>query len=164
MLFGPEVQANICLWVLFDRSPRTPIFTVLASSITEWFDRLRQSSTITVNNFKQRNHLLSSVNLANKPEKRFTVLLFRTAIARAFRCPINSTNFLPRADQLTLSGKQVAPVPPSSEQRQLSYRRLAQIADAKPEQTQWPMNQLLPRQQKTGEPINVTGFDDRLLH
>ena len=37
-----------------------------------------------------------ALSLANNPEKRCSVLLFRTAIASAFRWPTTTTNFLPR--------------------------------------------------------------------
>ena len=37
--------------------------------------------------------LTGAVNLASNPENLFSVLLFRTAIPKAFRCPINTTNF-----------------------------------------------------------------------
>ena len=37
-----------------------------------------------------------AINRANNPENRFSVLLFLTAIPKAFRCPISTTNFLPR--------------------------------------------------------------------
>ena len=35
-----------------------------------------------------------AINLASGPESRFFVLLFRTAIASAFRCPTTTTRFL----------------------------------------------------------------------
>ena len=37
-----------------------------------------------------------AVNRASNPENRLSVLLFRTAIASAFRCPTSTTSFLPR--------------------------------------------------------------------
>jgi hypothetical protein len=41
-------------------------------------------------------HSAGVVSLASNPVNRLSVLLFLTAIARAFRCPINTTSFLPR--------------------------------------------------------------------
>jgi hypothetical protein len=38
----------------------------------------------------------SVFNLASKPENRRSVLLLLTAMARAFRCPMTTTSFLPR--------------------------------------------------------------------
>ena len=62
-------------------------------------EQLRHVGMIIAYCVRLKNNLESFTNaqsLTSNPENRCSVLLFRTAIASAFRWPINTTSFFPR--------------------------------------------------------------------
>ena len=59
--------------------------------------RLRLSPCREVGQRSRSRRQWSIRSLASNPENRFSVRLFFTAMPSAFRCPISTTSFLPRA-------------------------------------------------------------------